>query len=504
MYSQREEWMSEAQWEICCWRAAGLTYRAIREECAMRGWPVPSDEGLTKCFMRTALGQYWVKGHQGGADYYLPEADELRVAAEVRRSAEELACCPTSYVLNLVYNAKLERLAFAVQFLNNLSCPDLALRVPLEAEEPSKDWLRGFCDRHDLQIRCARPLEEARRRWGNRTSVHNWFAQFGPVISQYHPSLVLNMDETGVASNGRFKVVTPRGCLPVCPMDRQGVHLTGVVTFSCTGKLFKTGIILPKLQNLPDELRPFTQDVNFYTSENGWMTRDVFLAWCTNLVHEISLWRPTLPPEIRGQRILLLLDGHPSRKNYAAIEYLRLNGIDVLTFPSHCTHLMQPFDVLIASALKSHLRSSIARWNHQLNNGWSPPAFSIVGAKRWVLVESFITALQQTLTTRICRESFIKSGLCPLNELVVTQNPLVSDEVVPESGRDWVSGRFFSAPLDHWRLAYEGGFVIPAFQTMCIRPLQAGDLVPRRRALLTPICPGLVSYQVMDFAGNFP
>lgn len=43
-----------------------------------------------------------------------------------------------------------------------------------------------------------------------------------------------------------------------------------------------------------------------------------------------------------------------------------------------------------------------------------------------------------------------------MNEQVVLQNPLVTDEVVPESGRDWVSGRFFSAPLDHWRLAYEG------------------------------------------------
>ena len=154
----------------------------------------------------------------------------------------------------------------------------------------------------------------------------------------------------------------------------------------------------------------FTQDVNFYTSV-GWMTRDVFLAWCTNLVHEISLWRPTLPPDIRGQRILLLLDGHPSRKNYAAIEYPRLNGIDVLTFPSHCTHLMQPFDVLIASALKSHLQSSIARWNHEMNNGWCPRAFSIVGAKQSVMVQSFVTALQQTLTTRICRESFIRSGV---------------------------------------------------------------------------------------------
>ena len=410
---QREPGLSDKQWDICSWRKAGLSYRQIREECSRRGWTVPSDEGLTKCFTRTALGQYWVPEHDGGGEFYLCEADEMKIVDEVTASAQELDCCPTSYVLNLVYNVKVERQSRAVGFLRWLNCPRLADNIELQPAEPSKDWLRNFCGRHRLQIRAARPLEEARRRYGNRTSISQWFDRFKTIIEQYHPSLILNMDETGVASTGRFKVVTPARMVPVCPMDRQGVHITGIVTFSSTGKVFTPGIILPKLQNLPTELSGFTQNAHFYTSENGWMTKDVFLSYCINLAHEISLWRPTLPPAIRNNRILLLVDGHPSRRCFAGIEYLRMNGVDLLTFPSHCTHLLQPFDVLCASALKARLRTSIAGWNHRINTGWRPPATSIIGSKRWVMVESFINAVQQTFTSRMTQEALPCPGCGP-------------------------------------------------------------------------------------------
>ena len=208
---EREPGLSDKQWEICQWRKAGVTYSAIRDECRRRGWSVPCDEGLVRCFTRTALGQYWVPEHDGGGEYYLCEADELKVVAEVRASAEELNCCPTSYVRNLVYNVKVERQARAAGFLDWLGCHRLSKKIDLQPPEPNKDWLRNFCVRHDLVIRSARPLEEARRRYGNRASVSRWFEKFGAVIAQYHPSLILNMDETGVSSTGRFNVVTPSG-----------------------------------------------------------------------------------------------------------------------------------------------------------------------------------------------------------------------------------------------------------------------------------------------------
>ena len=94
---------------------------------------------------------------------------------------------------------------------------------------------------------------------------------------------------------------------------------------------------------------------------------------------------------------------------------------------------MQLFDVLCASALKAYQRSPVARGNHEINNGWRPPATSIIGSKRWVMTESFINAVQQTFKSRMTQEAFRMSGLWSLGSEVVLANPLITDEAVPES-----------------------------------------------------------------------
>jgi hypothetical protein len=38
------------------------------------------------------------------------------------------------------------------------------------------------------------------------------------------------------------------------------------------------------------------------------------------------------------------------------MKLLSQSGIDVLVFPAHCTHVMQPFDVCVAGPLKKYLR----------------------------------------------------------------------------------------------------------------------------------------------------
>ena len=97
------------------------------------------------------------------------------------------------------------------------------------------------------------------------------------------------------------------------------------------------------------------------------------------------------------------------------------------------------------------------------------------------------------------QEAFALSGLWPLSAEVVLANPLVTDEVVPESGRDWVSGRFFSQFEDHWMLATQCGFTVQTPNGQFIRPLNGFDLMPNRQTLLTTIQPGLMEYRVADF-----
>ena len=51
--------------------------------------------------------------------------------------------------------------------------------------------------------------------------------------------------------------------------------------------------------------------------------------------------------------ITLLIDSHNSRINYEAMDLFSKKNTRVITFPPHCTHVMQPFDVAIARQIKA-------------------------------------------------------------------------------------------------------------------------------------------------------
>lgn len=134
------------------------------------------------------------------------------------------------------------------------------------------------------------------------------------------------MDETGITTNRKFKVVVPEGMFPLVPHERQEIHLTGVATFSAGGRLFRPMVILARLRNLPPELQCLSCDAHFFATQSGWMTKDVFEVFAVNLAHEVQLWRRELPQELRNKRVLLVLDGHGSRKTARGMLYLQKFG----------------------------------------------------------------------------------------------------------------------------------------------------------------------------------
>ena len=49
----------------------------------------------------------------------------------------------------------------------------------------------------------------------------------------------------------------------------------------------------------------------------------------------------------------MYLDGNSSRANPAAIKFMKDHAVIVVIFPSHVTHIVQPFDVSVAAGLKA-------------------------------------------------------------------------------------------------------------------------------------------------------
>ena len=189
-----------------------------------------------------------------------------------------------------------------------------------------------------------------------------------------------------------------------------------------TGKAFIPFIILKQLQNVPAELKEFIDHglIHLASSPSGWQTRDTFIYWALCLINEMSFYRKTLSRDIRNKEALLIMDGHSSRECPFGLALLRDNKIDVLILPAHSTHVMQIFDVAIASPLKTYYSTALKKYLHDLDDV-GPAAPKV----RHAVVESFISAWSAACTYKNCQNGGIKTGTSPLDFEEVCKSPFV-------------------------------------------------------------------------------
>lgn len=105
-------------------------------------------------------------------------------------------------------------------------------------------------------------------------------------------------------------------------------------------------------------------------------------------------------------KVLLTLDNHPSHITIAALDNCKINGITMLSFPSHCTHKLQPVDRSLNGPLKKAVNSACASWmrNHPGRPMTIHDIPSIVA-----------TAYPIALTPRNIQGGFKVTGIAPFN-----------------------------------------------------------------------------------------
>ena len=91
------------------------------------------------------------------------------------------------------------------------------------------------------------------------------------------------------------------------------------------------------------------------TSPSGWITSELFLSW----LREIFL------PEVETRRSLigkwsakaaLVMDGHKTHVTDDVKALLDDNNVEVLIFPPHSSHLLQPLDLLVFGLWKKKIK----------------------------------------------------------------------------------------------------------------------------------------------------
>jgi hypothetical protein len=394
-----------------------MSYDEIKQE-----FDISSDKVVITCLIRTAFGRYWPKP-DGGRDEYLSPPDLLAFAEVVRQKTNEFDCITREEACTLAYNLNLQRRRRAQKMLAAAQCT--TMRHLKECGKPTCEWLYKVAEELNLKICRPQAIEDVRRIFCDIPSITSFFQRFGDVIRGRHPLLVFNMDETQLSAQKHLRVLTTAGHLPLKKSQGKLPHLTGLVTISAGGACFRPIVILPDLLTLKT-LTKFEHLTSFATSGTGWITADLFLMFALDFCAQLTQYRLTLPQPIANDRVLLILDGHGTRANLIGLMIFHAFNVDVLILPGHTTHVLQAFDVCVASPLKTEFKKLLqARLEELLH---LPPGSRMKAAKlREIIVGAFLDALHKATSPGNLESAFATTGFVPLDPTRPLQSPFVSE-----------------------------------------------------------------------------
>lgn len=378
-----------------------------------------SKQQLGEFLFRTFLGfkQISVESNSGPIPL-VPDVVTLEFVAQCEASAEELNCLHTHKALYILEEKMAERAFRGYSLATKLKCPILANEIVnrIQGTTVSSQWFNHYCKENNLKLLNAQNLEEVRQKYCNETVLRLFYQLLGNFIHSID-GLIYNMDETYCDFNKKGKLVVPQGKYPVVSEEHRIGHVTCICTINAAGMAWKPFIILPMLQNLPEELREFQTQCIFASSPSGWITSKIFLIWCLFFIGEINkhreILRATYGDKAKTTPCVLIVDGHKSRINSEAIELLFMNNIQLIILPAHTSHVTQPFDICVAAPLKLSLQKfsdNPPLWAKQRVEKLCETA-----KKRYLLVLNVIDAWKQAASTRNVKMGFFKAGIVPFN-----------------------------------------------------------------------------------------
>ncbi|CAF4193627.1 unnamed protein product [Rotaria magnacalcarata] len=209
-----------------------------------------------------------------------------------------------------------------------------------DINNPGRHWFQNFFKRNSDKLKMKKELKLERSRRDNFTEEvrSNWFSKLKGILDlnnlNARPGQIWNCDESGEY---------------VCvPADKKFVFEQQ----GGTGKAFTTMLLCTSASGdvLPPLVVYAAKAVNtlwcaggvpgttYKCSESGWISEEIFTDWFKNLFLEQTknIERP----------LLLVMDNHPAHINIDVIELAIKNQVILLCLPPHCTHALQPLDVV--------------------------------------------------------------------------------------------------------------------------------------------------------------
>ena len=140
-----------------------------------------------------------------------------------------------------------------------------------------------------------------------------------------------------------------------------------------------------------------------HLSEKGWINKDLFLEWFRFCIGDNT--RP----------ILLLMDSHGSHITPEIIDLAHENGMYILTFPAHTTHILQPLDVGVYKALKSGWQQELSQYMQD---------YPTEKPTKQNFHSIFNVPFIRAMSSKNIKNSFWACGIAPLNREAVPKEKL--------------------------------------------------------------------------------
>ena len=157
-------------------------------------------------------------------------------------------------------------------------------------------------------------------------------------------------------------------------------------------------------------------------SKKGWTDGEIGREWLKDFDDKTK-------GKVNGRTRYLLVDGHNSHYTVGFLLYACEHNIEILCYPSHCTHIYQGLDVVIFSKLKKYWQEERDAEEREHRQRVSKSNFLSVYARAHI----------RALTPNNVKAAFKKTGVYPFDPSVITgdmlaparETALVHHAVVP-------------------------------------------------------------------------
>ncbi len=286
-----------------------------------------------------------------------------------------------------------------------------------KCELPNNDWYSAWQKRNSMTNVNERILEDERAKNGSVGNIKDWFDRIGKEIdfSQIDKHMIGNLDETMLSTKTRTLVCVKKGTKLAESIDTDLHEHVTILTLIVNGGTIMKPLFVYQLKTLPnyfDDLMK-TNKLMVAGQKKGWITESTFGDYMVEFMKWLPEYRKQIgvPP---NSKFVLFSDSHGSRKDGELMNQLKLANVYFVTFPSHCTHILQPLDVGIFASFKKYLRQEKRRFK-RVSLRWNGDVPSEAGIKRVIETMAAVEALHISCSPMAINNSFMHTGLYPFD-----------------------------------------------------------------------------------------